>query len=235
MSFNEDKNNILKYISNSMKKNETKRLPNPENAGYNVYNEAWAIVICADIRNYKEMVKFYKRWAIIRIIQAFTDSLISSVSDSEHFADAYVNGDKVIIVFRAEEKEKICEIFENELITINSIANYLLPKLLKENGFNREFKVGIGCWLSKNNSLIKYGERKNRSFFTTIGDSINYASQLAKLANKNYNKQILYNNLLVINLVNKGLENHNKWGSYQFDLENQSIYGSSVRWNQYAE
>ena len=235
MNFNEYKKNILKYITYSMQKNETKKIPNPESIGYNVYNEAWAIVISANIRNYKEMIKYYERWAIIRIIQAFTNSIISSVSDSEHFVDAYVNGDEVIIVFRAEYKEKISKIFKNELVTINSIANYLLPKLLKENGYNYEFKVGIGCWLSQNNSLIKYGEIKNKSFFTTIGDSINYASKLAKLANKNSNSQVLYNNVLVVNLINEGLENHKKLGSYQFDLKSQSIYGFNFDMTQYNE
>ncbi len=235
MGFNEDQNNILKYISKPMKKIKSKKLPNPENAGYDVYNEAWAIVIAADIRNYKDMVQHYERWQIIRIIQAFTDSLISSVSDSDHFVDAYVNGDEVIIVFRAETEEKTSEIFVNELIIINSIANYLLPRLLSENGYDYEFKVGIGCWLSENNSLIKYGERKNRSFFTTIGDSINYASELAKLANKNSNSQILYNNVLVMNLTSEALEDHKKWGSYQFNLESQSIYGFDLCWEEYAE
>ena len=218
-----------------MQKNETKKIPNPKNVGYNVYNETWAIVISANIRNYKEMIKYYERWAIIRIIQAFTDSIISSVSDSKHFVDAYVNIDEVIIVFHAEFKEKISKIFKNELVTINSIANYLLPKLLKENGYNYEFKAGIGCWLSQNNSLIKYGERKNRSFFTTIGDSINYSSTLAKLANKNSYSQILYNNVLAINLIGKALKNHQKLGLYHFNLKNQSIYGFDLHWKEYNE
>ena len=235
MSFNDDKQKIERYIKNVMNKVRTKRLPNPENAGYNVYNEAWAIVIAADIRNYKEMVASYQRWAIIRIIQAYTNSLISAVSESDNFVDAYVNGDEVLMVFRGDTKEKISQIFEDTLVHINSIANYLLPNLLKENGYDYEFKVGIGCWLSNNNSLIKYGERRGHSFFTTMGDSINYASALAKIANKNHYKQILYNYALMSNLEGKAKEQHSKWSQYQLELYNQSIYGCSVRFDEYDE
>ena len=235
MSFNDDKQKIEGYIQNGMKEVKAKRLPNPENAGYNVYNEAWAIVIATDIRDYKKMVASYERWAIIRIIQAYTDSLISAVSDSTNFVDAYVNGDEVLMVFRGDTKEKISKIFIDTLVHINSIANYLLPNLLKENGYDYEFKVGIGCWLSDNNSLIKYGERRGHSFFTTIGDSINYASELANKANKNYNVEILYNNTLASNLEGEAKEQHEKWGQYKFELNGQSIYGCSVRFDEYDE
>ena len=232
MDFNEVKQNINKFISSSMKERESKVIPNPENAGYDVYNNAWALILAVDLRDYKKMVSKYKRWAIIRIIQGFTNTVIKQAKDSKNFVDAYVNGDEVICVFQGNTLEKINQVFGETVIEINSMINYLFPTLLKENEYNHFYGAGIGVWLSSNNSLVKYGEKSsgNHNFTTTIGDSINFSSKLSKYANKNDNKQILLNDILYTNLNDE----NKKWISKSFVMDGKQVYGSSVRYNKYA-
>ncbi|MCK5867165.1 MAG: hypothetical protein KAG14_02075 [Mycoplasmataceae bacterium] len=233
MNFNEVKQNIEKFISNGMKEREAALLPNPENAGYDVFNNAWALVVAVDLRDYKKMVSKYKRWAIIRIIQGFTNTVIKQAKDSKYFVDAYVNGDEVICVFQGNTIEKINEVFGDTVLKINSMINYLFPTLLKENGYEHFYGAGVGIWLSNNNSLVKYGEKSSakHNFTTTIGDSINFSSKLAKFGKKNGNYEILLNETLWTNLND---ENKN-WINKSFLMEDKQIYGLSVRYSEYAE
>ena len=158
---NEDKQNIERFIAKAMRKRDDKTLPNIENAGYDVFNEAWAMAIAIDMVDFKKALSYYYRWAIIRIIQAFTNTIIHAAKrESKNFIDAYVNGDQVIIILKAETKQKISENHDLAVL-INSIVNYLFPTLMKENDFNKEVYFGVGVWLSNDNSLIKYGERKS--------------------------------------------------------------------------
>ena len=238
---NDDKQNIERFIAKAMRENKSKRVPNTENAGFDVYNNAWAMAIAVDMVDFKKVLSYYKRWAIIRIIQGFTNTVIRAAKkDNENFVDAYVNGDQVIVILRAETKSKIKDNLDTAIL-INSIVNYLFPTLMRENGYDKEVYFGIGLSLSSDNSLIKYGERKSikHSFFTTMGTAINNASILSNIANRGY-PQILMNNSIAYNLYDdkewsKWIEK--KWIKevflYDEEIEGR-IWGVNIRYNEYA-
>ena len=238
---NDDKQNIERFIAKAMRENTSKRLPNTENAGYDVYNNAFAMAIAVDMVDFKKALSYYKRWAIIRIIQGFTNTVIQAAKKgNKNFVDAYLNGDQVIVILRAETKPKIKENLDTAIL-INSIVNYLLPTLMRENGYDKEVYFGIGLSLSDDNSLIKYGERQSikHSFFTTMGTAINNASILSNIANRDYPK-ILMNDLIIHNLYDdkecsKWIEK--KWIKevflYDEEIEGR-IWGTNIRYNEYA-
>ena len=231
-------NNILKK---QMQKSESGVIPRAKNAAFNKYGLAWATTIAIDIVGFKEILNRYDRKWVINILQAFSSTAIKIGKENPNFISAYVNGDEVILNFSAESKNKITENYETAL-KINSAINYLFETMLKKNKYNLWNGVGIGVWTTKDNSIVKYGERGTEleSFNTLIGDSIVYASYAAKLANRpRYtNQRIIMNGTTKINIdknkpsIAKGWIKEVKISNDE-SLKSFNLYGASVLYGDY--
>ena len=235
MNKNELKNHMNNILKKAMTESKSGVLPKVDNAGFNIYNETWATVISTDIRDFKELISKYYRWASIKLMQAFTSTIIKISKENNNFVSAYVNGDEVISCFSADTQKKIDENVDTA-IKINSAINILFPKVLISNKYNKPFKAGIGVWTSNDNSLVKYGEKgsNNESFSTLVGKAINFAPFIGKFANKNGDKAIIINNLTYNNIgsVNKGYFSAKQKNVYGIT---QWVYESGVYYSEYKE
>lgn len=234
MDKNSTKNHINNILTKDMKESDNPRLPNVENASWNIYNVTWATVIAVDIVDFGDQINFYKRWAIINIMQAFTSTVIKIGKENDNFVSAYVAGDQVILCFSTYTKEKIQSIYSTA-IEINSAINYLMKQTLEENKYNHDWQVGVGIWTSEDNSLVKYGEKSttNEVFSTIVGESIIEATRLSDEANRGGYPEILMNDITFINLDKECDPVKNNWIHSVSGL-GSGIYGCNVRYQSYA-
>ena len=231
----EIKNHAKTILTKTMKKSSSKDLPTATNAAFNVYSNSWATVIAIDVVDYQEQMEYYERHEVIKMLQSFTSTIIKIGKENDRFVSAYLNGDQVIICFSTPSKTSLKSIYETA-VKINSFANHLFPLLLVEEGYDYEFKCGIGIWVSDDNSLIKYGEKgtTEESYSTIIGESINNATMLSDLANRGkWDKPILMNYTLWYNLKDQlpidELESIVECGS----IDDIKIYGCSLLYSGY--
>lgn len=236
MNKNEIENHMKTILAKTMSKSPSGSIPKASNAGFNTYNEAWATVVSVDIRGFKNMAARYHKWATIKMMQAFTSTIIKISKENPNFISAYVNGDEVISCFSANLVSKI-NTNVNTVIKINSAINILFPRVLLAQGYNAGFEAGIGVWTSDKNSLVKYGEKgtSDESFSTLVGESINFASTIGKVANKNGNEQIIMNDLTYNNI--KGEETAKYLSSLNLNVGGtmKTVWQSSVRYTDYNE
>lgn len=235
ISAKEIRNHAEQKLNNHLTKNTEQEMPSQENASFQRYGVYWCTAISIDIREFKKICeKFYKP-AVIKLVQAFSSSLIRIMKKNPMFKYSTVNGDEVIGVFATPSKEATNTNFKTAILC-NSFVNYLFPKILAEKGYtNINFKAGVGVWTSNDNSIVRYGEKGSQhdSDITVIGSSINWSSHLAKISLKNNNCEILFNETTKQNLTDERYKNDA--AQYSYRINDEVISWLNYRYNEYTE
>lgn len=220
-------------ILNNKTYEETSILPTRENTGYKKYGNCPAVVVSIDIRNFKKYQEKYRSQWVVKTLQCFTRILTEYAKDSyfaQYFRDVYYAGDEVLVVFEGSKKNGISLAFEYAIYA-NSLINKILAKALKEAGLTGwDFRAGIGVWSSNDNTLTMVGQKYSSidSTTTLIGSSINWASYIAKLGNKNGVKPILLNFDVANNLIDDQKESFDKWCKKYSQVNNEWVYECNI-------
>ncbi|MCK5866837.1 MAG: hypothetical protein KAG14_00415 [Mycoplasmataceae bacterium] len=205
-----------------------------ENSGYRYYGNAWASVVSLDIVGFKNIVNKVDNENVVKIIQLFTETVITTAKDemfSDIFRDAYFAGDEVLVVFDGNKKEKISRVVDFAFYVSTQINSVLSQVLVSKIGNLNTFKVGVGVWTSNDNTLVYNGYNKSENFnaSTLIGNAINYASSLASIANRGRYPGIMINYITKNNLIGNTKESADKWmRQYNISGELNNIYGGDI-------
>ncbi|MCK5867661.1 MAG: hypothetical protein KAG14_04610 [Mycoplasmataceae bacterium] len=222
---------------NDVLKTEYKKIDSikkKENSGYRYYGNAWATVVSIDIVGFKEIVKKLNNQDVVKIVQLFTDTVVSTANESgfkDIFRDAYFAGDEVLVVFETNTKEKINRSLDFAFF-INTIVNDVLSEALISNiPLLTSFNAGIGVWTSNDNTLVYSGYKGSGQFVssTLIGSAINFSSKLASIANRRGYPSILINKSVNENLIGTKQETANKYmKQYNLGGDIGIIYGGNI-------
>ena len=205
-----------------------------ENSGYKYYGDAWATVVSIDIVGFKEIVKRLDNQDIVKIIQLFSDTVVSTARDPKFidiFRDAYFTGDEVLVVFETSKTSKISLALEFSYYINAQINTVLSSVLVNKIPLLYSFKVGIGIWTSNDNTLVYSGQKSTSHFKATtlIGSSINYTYKLASTANRGRYPAILINSLMNTNPTKEGRVSADKWmEKYELGGGIGTIYGGNI-------
>lgn len=227
-------------LKKSMKLSDSEIIPNVEKYEINEYNEAWVISIAVDMVSFGRVLKKFKRFAVINLLQSYVSTTLKIGKENTSYISSYTSEDVVVMNFAANKKSKILMAYLTA-IEINSAINLLLASMLKDRGYKFDFRVGIGIWLSNHNSLVKYGSENMTNidsedvaeYSTMIGESMYKAKELAKIANREITFQILMNDNAYSNLSDEDVDKD----LIQFaeKMDEEIIYGTSARYPIYEE
>ena len=213
---------------------EVNSIKHSDNSGYKFFGNSWASVVSIDIIGFKKMVASVDNETMVKVVQLFTDTVATLSRESyfkEVFRDIYYAGDQVLVVFDANQKEKISKVIEFSFY-LNSQINQVLSSYIEKNvaGIN-SFKAGIGIWTSQDNTLVYSGLKgsKNHSNSTLIGSAINMSSELSSIASRNNKPEILMNSTTYINALGAQKESLEKWmKQISLGITREKIYGGSI-------
>ena len=195
------------------------------------------ICIAVDIVDSKNKTKEFeiKDWSKILSEFAFGISKIMNIYNSKFIK---IQGDSVYGIFKAQTKEYIDKSFDC-CIELNTFKNHL-NKMISKNIFGEEWNetnefidFGIGVWFSFDNYVSVIGTNKKRDI-VFIGESVNYASTLSKLASRNNNEPILFNELLLTNFSKQYKKNNKAFMDFDYQIfDNKKIFGCSLIFTKY--
>ena len=231
-----NKNELIKEYNDilNLEYKEIKTIMKKDNYGHGYYGAAWATVVSVDIVGFKKIVKKLGNQEVVKIVQLFSDTVISTAKDPKFidiFRDSYFMGKKVLVVFEAKTTSEISLALEFSYY-INSQINEVLSSILIEKiPLLKDFKAGIGMWVSNDNTLVYSGQKGTENFnqSTLIGSSIDYASKLSSIANRKGYPAIMMNSLININLTSNGKQSTEKWmKKYELSGDMGITYGGNI-------
>jgi hypothetical protein len=229
--YKEAKANILETLNSKVEISNKDEIPDNESL-FNFQNgvKAWVGSIFVDMvdstsffikNNLSENVK-------ARIMRSFVEQIVTIMNENENCYDIGIRGDCVFGIFQANTKEMIVEMFRTSYC-INAFMK-MFNELLTKKGFPR-IKVGIGIGSSPE-VIIKVGKKRVVNDKIWIGDAVVNASNLSKIANRNWYDPICmdpvtYNNIIDILIkeepkykswIRSGSSTHFSGGFYQCDI-----------------
>ncbi|MGL4343185.1 MAG: hypothetical protein ACRCRZ_01260 [Metamycoplasmataceae bacterium] len=155
---------------------------------------------------------------------------VSTIFSDNNAKKITIQGDMVFAIFEADLKKDIDHIFEIACL-LNTFIEHLNTNIVNFLDLDRKIEAGIGVWFSSENYLTKVGKTKNRDL-VFMGDSVNKACKLAKIAARNNYENILFNDLIYNNFTEENKKNNHNIGTFSIyhnvdGLDNESIYGCS--------
>lgn len=203
----------------------------------NIIYSTQFICIFVDIRNSSSQLYNFdeQQWNAILSEFAYGITKIMKIYDAKYVK---IQGDSVFGIFESNKKEKFDNAFDCavDINTFKAHLNKVIEKYLMSDNYDSKhhyIDYGIGLWFSEQNFVSKIGHSSTRDVIFS-GDAVNLSNKLSKIAMKNIEYPILFNELIYENFTNNYLNNNQELfediDSEEFDEE---IYGSSAIFKNY--
>lgn len=203
----------------------------------NIIYSTQFICIAVDIRNSSSQLYNFDGQQWNAILSEFTYGItkIMEIYDAKYVK---IQGDSVFGIFESIKKEKFDNAFDCavDINTFKAHLNKVIEKYLMSDNYDSELHYidyGIGLWFSDQNFVSKIGHSSTRDVVFS-GDTVNLSNKLSKIAMKNIEHPILFNELIYENFTNNYLNsNQELFEDIDLDEFDEEIYGSSAIFKNY--
>ena len=146
------------------------------------------IVLFFDIRNFTKMTQNYSPDNLLsNILNPYFAIIESHIIDAGGYIDKFI-GDSVLACFGINEDLHTKDF--NRIYHVVEEINYEIKNKIDKNELPKDFKHGIG--INYGECLIGIVGGEVRHSLSVIGDTVNIASKICNLANKEGRDNILY-------------------------------------------
>lgn len=203
----------------------------------NIIYSTQFICIAVDIRNSSSQLYNFdgQQWNAILSEFAYGITKIMKIYDAKYVK---IQGDSVFGIFESNKKEKFDNVFDCavDINTFKAHLNKVIEKYLMSDNYDSELHYidyGIGLWFNDQNFVSKIGHSSTRDVVFS-GDAVNLSNKLSKIAMKNIEHPILFNELIYENFSNKYLTNNQElFEDIDLDEFDEEIYGSNAIFKNY--
>lgn len=203
----------------------------------NIIYSTQLICIAVDIRNSSSQLYNFdgQQWNAILSEFAYGVSKIMKIYDAKYVK---IQGDSVFGIFESNKKEKFDIAFDCavDINTFKYHLNKVIEKYLIKWEYNLKrhyINYGVGLWFSPENYVSKIGHVSTRDVVFS-GDAVNLSNKLSKVAIKNTDYSILFNELIYENFTNNYLNNSDElFECVDLKKFDEEIYGSNAIFKNY--
>lgn len=210
--FKQAKNEVLDVLSSGVEIQKTTFIPEENAFTYDNGVRTWVGAIFVDIVDSTYLFKKadISDNVLSRIMRSFTEQIVAIMNDNNNVYEIGIRGDCVYGVFQSDTKEKISETFRTAYC-INTFLKMFNVLLKKEQLLSIKAGIGIG---TDYQLVIKAGKKKIRHDKIWIGDSLVNASNLSKIANREYYDPICMDSLTFDNIKEILIQENPKYAQW---------------------
>ena len=213
---------ILETLGSKVEVQTTKTIPSDGAFTYENGIKAWVGALFVDIVDSTSLFKEsnISDNMLSRIMRSFVEQVVAIIHENENQYEIGIRGDCVYGIFQADKQDKLVSIFRTAFC-INTFMKMFNAILANKNLPSIGVGIGIGC---DEQLVIKAGKKAVCHDKIWIGDGIVNASNLSKIANRDYYDPICMDSTMygsIIGLLAQENSNYRKWikkaSSSQYD------------------
>lgn len=210
--YKQGKMDVLSTLKSRVEVQKTDSIPGDNAFTYENGIRTWVGAIFVDIVDSTSLFKngSISENVLSRIMRSFTEQIVTIMNDNENRYEIGIRGDCVYGIFQANKKSMVADMFETAYC-INTFMKMFNKLLAREQMPSVTAGIGLGC---DEQLVIKAGKKRITHDKIWIGDGIINASNLSKIANRNYYDPICMDSVTYSNIIDILLNENEKYANW---------------------
>lgn len=218
-NYREGKRRIEKILEEDINIKDTNEISQNIEEDLNEVYYTWVGAISINIKNFSFYYPNKKKEDFLKIAKGLVAELIEILKYETSYIDVGIYNDTVYGIYLTPTKGDTYKLYE-KIIFINTYLK-MINKILLKKGY-KAIKIGIGAAASKE-FLLKLRIEKEMNIW--MGEAVEKAYELSKIANSDENEIICISKTLHHNIKEQAIKKNGEKFMSWFILKNNSKYG----------